>query len=170
MSLHGSRAPLSAVSPAPRPHRHRGPDGTPHVVPTGWRYNPEHDSIDVGGRELARTKRYRGVARTWRAAVVVDDVVAPWQPRSVEIRGRAQAIDWPSPLIRVHPDRVAPWGLEDDPHGEPASLMAIGSRPMTPETASEGAAPGWVDPNFPDPDLDEWDPTTTATTTSGCSR
>jgi pyridoxamine 5'-phosphate oxidase family protein len=74
-----------------------GPDGTPHVVPSGWRYNPEHDSIDVGGRELARTKKYRDVARTCRAAVVVDEVVAPWQPRSVEIRGRAEVIDGAEP-------------------------------------------------------------------------
>ncbi len=26
-----------------------GPDRQPHVVPTWFRYNPEHDAIDVGG-------------------------------------------------------------------------------------------------------------------------
>jgi hypothetical protein len=26
-----------------------GRDGTPHVVPVGWRFNAEHDAIDVGG-------------------------------------------------------------------------------------------------------------------------
>jgi pyridoxamine 5'-phosphate oxidase family protein len=26
-----------------------GPDGQPHVVPTSFRYNAEHDAIDVGG-------------------------------------------------------------------------------------------------------------------------
>jgi hypothetical protein len=30
---------------------------------------------------------------------------------------------------------------------------------MTTETASEGGRSGWVYPNFPDPHLDEWDPT-----------
>jgi pyridoxamine 5'-phosphate oxidase family protein len=96
-----------------------GADGTPHVVPTGWSYNVECDSIDVAGHNLAQTKKYRDVVRTGRAAVVIDDVVAPWQPRSVEVRGRAEAIDGPAPLIRIHPDRVVSWGLEgefDDSH------------------------------------------------------
>jgi pyridoxamine 5'-phosphate oxidase family protein len=26
-----------------------GADGQPHVVPTSFRYNAEHDAIDVGG-------------------------------------------------------------------------------------------------------------------------
>ncbi len=28
--------------------------GMPHVVPLGWRYNPELDAIDIGGRDFAR--------------------------------------------------------------------------------------------------------------------
>ena len=31
-----------------------GADGTPHVVPVGWRYDREHDAIEVGGHDLAR--------------------------------------------------------------------------------------------------------------------
>jgi pyridoxamine 5'-phosphate oxidase family protein len=27
-----------------------GKDGTPHVVPVGWSYAPEHDAIEVRGR------------------------------------------------------------------------------------------------------------------------
>jgi pyridoxamine 5'-phosphate oxidase family protein len=91
-----------------------GADGTPHVVPTGWSYNAECDSIDVAGHNLTQTKKYRDVARTGRAAVVIDDVVAPWQPRSVEVRGRAEAIDRPAPFIRIHPDRVVSKGLESE--------------------------------------------------------
>lgn len=97
-----------------------GADGTPHVVPTGWSYNPEHDSIDMGGHNLTRTKKYRDVARTGRAAVVIDDVLPPWRPRSVEVRGRAEVIDQPTPLIRIHPERIVSRGLEDDPAGEGA--------------------------------------------------
>ena len=26
-----------------------GPDGRPHVVPVGFRYNPDLDTIDIGG-------------------------------------------------------------------------------------------------------------------------
>jgi pyridoxamine 5'-phosphate oxidase family protein len=36
-----------------------GKDGTPHVVPVGWRFNPGLDSIDVGGMDLANTKKFR---------------------------------------------------------------------------------------------------------------
>ena len=41
-----------------------GKDGTPHVVPVGWRLNPEFDSIDVGGMDLASTKKFRDAQRT----------------------------------------------------------------------------------------------------------
>jgi pyridoxamine 5'-phosphate oxidase family protein len=90
-----------------------GTDGTPHVVPVGLSYNPEHDAIEVSGRDFTRTKKYRDVERSGRAAIVVDDLesVDPWLPRGVEIRGRAEAIDAPRPLIRIHPDRVVSWGI-----------------------------------------------------------
>ncbi len=32
-----------------------GADGQPHVVPTSFRYNAEHDAIDVGGSANARS-------------------------------------------------------------------------------------------------------------------
>jgi len=92
-----------------------GKDGTPHVVPVGWRYNAEHDSVDIGGRDFARTKKFRDVDRAGRAAIVIDDLAStdPWRPRAVEVRGRAEAIREPTPLIRIHPERVISWGLGD---------------------------------------------------------
>ncbi|WP_166356193.1 PPOX class F420-dependent oxidoreductase [Phytoactinopolyspora limicola] len=89
-----------------------GPDGTPHVTPVGWTYNRDLDTIDVGGRDFSATKKFRDVGRSGRAAIVVDDILPPWRPRAVEIRGRAEAIDGPQPLIRIHPDRVRSWGLD----------------------------------------------------------
>ena len=93
-----------------------GKDGTPHVVPVGWSYNPKHDTIDVGGHDFERTKKFRDVARSGRAAIVVDDLasVDPWRPRAVEVRGRAEAVREPRPLIRIHPDRVLSWGLDGE--------------------------------------------------------
>jgi pyridoxamine 5'-phosphate oxidase family protein len=90
-----------------------GADGTPHVVPVGWIYNAARDTIDVGGHELERTKKFRDVARTGRAAIVIDDLEStdPWRPRAVEVRGRAEAITLPTPLIRIHPERIVSWGL-----------------------------------------------------------
>src|SRR3712207_8135045 len=70
-----------------------GADGTPHVVPVAWIYNAARDTIDVGGHELERTKKFRDVARTGRAAIVIDDLAStdPWRPRGIEIRGRGEA-------------------------------------------------------------------------------
>lgn len=88
-----------------------GQDGTPHVVPVGWTYNPDQDTIDVGGRDFAATKKFRDVARNPRAAIVIDDVLPPWQPRGVEVRGRAEALDGAQPMVRIHPERIVSWGL-----------------------------------------------------------
>ena len=93
-----------------------GRDGTPHVVPVAWIYNAARDAIEIGGSELERTKKFRDVARTGRAAIVVDDVerTDPWLPRGIEIRGRAEALERPAPLIRIHPERIVSWGLGRD--------------------------------------------------------
>jgi pyridoxamine 5'-phosphate oxidase family protein len=90
-----------------------GPDGTPHVVPVGWIYNAARDTIDVGGYELERSKKFRDIARSGRGAIVIDDLASidPWRPRGIEVRGRAEAISLPTPLIRIHPERIVSWGL-----------------------------------------------------------
>ena len=99
-----------------------GRDGTPHVVPVAWIYNAVRETIDIGGSELERSKKFRDVARTGRAAIVVDDLEStdPWRPRAVEIRGRAEAIALPTPLIRIHPERIVSWGL-----GPPRSARTV---------------------------------------------
>ncbi|HEX6417000.1 MAG TPA: PPOX class F420-dependent oxidoreductase [Acidimicrobiales bacterium] len=94
-----------------------GPDGTPHVAPVGWSLLDD-GVIEIGGRDFARTKKYRDVARTGRAAIVVDDVLPPWRPRGVEVRGRAEAVDGPPAVIRIHPERIVSWGLESDQIGD----------------------------------------------------
>lgn len=94
-----------------------GADGTPHVVPVAWIYNAVRDTIDIGGHELAQSKKFRDVARTGRAAIVIDDLEStdPWRPRGIEIRGRGEAIALPTPLIRIHPERIVSWGLGSGP-------------------------------------------------------
>ena len=91
-----------------------GRDGTPHVTPVGWQYDADTDTIVVSGRNFAASKKFRDVARSERAAIVVDDLAStdPWRPRGIEVRGRAEAIAEPDPLIRIHLDRVISWGLE----------------------------------------------------------
>jgi pyridoxamine 5'-phosphate oxidase family protein len=100
-----------------------GADGTPHVVPVGWIYNAASETIDVGGHELAATKKFRDVVHTGRAAIVIDDLEStdPWRPRGVEVRGRGEAIALPTPLIRIHPERIVSWGL-----GQARSARSVG--------------------------------------------
>ncbi|MDP9411735.1 MAG: PPOX class F420-dependent oxidoreductase [Actinomycetota bacterium] len=92
-----------------------GPDGTPHVAPVG---SPSHNArlgtLDIRGHDLANTKKFRDVRRTGRAALVVDDLasVDPWRPRGIEVRGRAEAVEGPEPLIRIHPERIVSWGID----------------------------------------------------------
>ena len=103
-----------------------GVDGTPHVVPVGWIYNAARDAIEIGGIELERSKKFRDIVRTGRAAIVIDDLEStdPWRPRGVEVRGRAEAIAFPTPLIRIHPERIVSWGL-----GPGRSARTVTSRP-----------------------------------------
>ena len=54
-----------------------GHDGMPHVVPVAFRYNPDADTIDIGGHDFAKRKKFRDVKRTGMAALVVDDVLPP---------------------------------------------------------------------------------------------
>ncbi len=96
--------------------------GLPHVVPLGWSYNPALDTIDIGGRDMARSKKFRNVKANPKVALVIDDVLPPWQPRSVMVRGDAEALDEAAgaegerlgPIIRIHPAQVLSWGLGGD--------------------------------------------------------
>ena len=94
-----------------------GPDGQPHVVPTSFRYNAEHDAIDVGGLRMSQTKKLRDVQRTGRAAIVIDDVLPPWQPRMIEVRGTAAVVPtggkafgerFEDTVVRIQPTRIEP--------------------------------------------------------------
>ena len=97
--------------------------GEPHVVPVSFRYNAELDTIDIGGRNMAPTKKYRDAARQGKVAFVVDDVLPPWQPRGIEIRGRSEVLptggqeivsSFSPEIIRVYPVRIIGWGIDSD--------------------------------------------------------
>ncbi len=108
-----------------------GPNGMPHIAPVGWRLDDDGKTITVTGRDFANTKKFRDVAATGRAAIVIDDVLPPWQPRGVEVRGHAETVDAPEPLIRIRARRIVSWGLgagrtartigADSPHPPPNS-------------------------------------------------
>jgi len=99
-----------------------GASGRPHVVPVGLRLNPELGVVDVGGRNLGRTKKFRDAEETGRVALVVDDVLPPWRARGVEVRGRAKVFGdgeaagagFGGELIRIFPERIVGWGIDPD--------------------------------------------------------
>lgn len=101
-----------------------GADGKPHVVPTSFRYNAELATIDIGGHHVATTKKYRDVQANGWAALVVDDLLSvdPWQPRMLEIRGRAEAVaaggeslgpGFGGAFIRLHPMKINSFGIDN---------------------------------------------------------
>lgn len=97
--------------------------GAPQIAPVGFRYNPETDTIDIGGHGVASSKKYHNARERPTVAFVVDDVLPPWQPRGIEIRGRAETLStggkairdaFDDELIRIHPTRIIGWGIESD--------------------------------------------------------
>ncbi|SRR5579875_767135 len=106
-----------------------GSNGQPHVVPTSFRYNSDHDAIDVGGMRMSQTKKLRDVQRTGRASIVVDDVLPPWQPRMIEIRGTAVVVPtggkafgerFEDTIVRITPARIISLGINSGGPGPSA--------------------------------------------------
>ena len=97
-------------------------DGNPHVVPVGFRHNPETDTIDIGGHNIAQTKKWRAAGRHPRVAFVIDDVLPPWRPRSIEILADAELLEsggeefgrgFDPQIIRLHPVKIIAWGIDE---------------------------------------------------------
>jgi pyridoxamine 5'-phosphate oxidase family protein len=112
-----------------------GPNGTPHVVPSGFVHNVELDTVDVTGHSVEQTKKWRDVARNGRAAIVIDDLasVDPWRPRAIEVRGRAEAVPGPEALIRIHPERIVSWGLGPGPSARTVRQRDPGAGRINPD-------------------------------------
>src|SRR5579859_8049929 len=111
-----------------------GADGQPHVVPTSFRYDPVHDAILVGGLRMSQTKKVRDVRRSGRATIVVDDVLPPWRPRMIEVRGTAEVLptggkalgeNMDDTIVRIRPVRIIAFGIEADD-------AAMNARTVTP--------------------------------------
>jgi pyridoxamine 5'-phosphate oxidase family protein len=98
------------------------PDGTLQNSPVGFHYNAALGTIDIGGRDMVNSQKFKNVARGSRVAFVVDDIASldPWRVRCLEIRGEAEAIPEPtdsavpfaSGIIRIHPGRIISFGID----------------------------------------------------------
>jgi pyridoxamine 5'-phosphate oxidase family protein len=119
-----------------------GPDGQPHVVPVGFRYNPEQDSIDIGGMAgFTNRKHYRDIVRNPKVAYVVDDLpsVNPWTIRGIEIRGEGEVLtsggesivpSFGPDMIRIRAKRIVSWGIaskDAPPTARPATEQSATS-------------------------------------------
>lgn len=95
-----------------------GPDG-PQVRPTGFAVDAEAGVIEIGGRDLPATQKWRNVRADGRVAFVVDDLAStdPWRPRALEVRGTAEALSVAEgaarDVIRITPERVLAMGLDE---------------------------------------------------------
>ena len=78
------------------------PDGTLQVSPVGFGVNTDLGTIDIGGRAMASSRKYRNVAANGRAAFAVDDIasVQPWVVRCGRSAGRPRRFR--SPATRPH--------------------------------------------------------------------
>ena len=103
-----------------------GPDGGPQNKPVGYAYNDELGTIDIYGLNMARSAKYRNVARQPLVALVVDNPsgVGP-EAQFLEIRGQAEtttaeALPFPgasAEIIRIHPRRIVALNIDPDQPG-----------------------------------------------------
>lgn len=100
-----------------------GANGDPHVVPVGFRYNPEADTIDIGGHNFSTSKKYRDALRHGRVAFVVDDILPPWKPRFLEVRGTVEAYSeggnainagFAPGMLRITPTFIVSFGVNEE--------------------------------------------------------
>lgn len=101
--------------------------GVPQNSPVSFTVNEVLGTIDIGGRNMGQSRKFRNVRDHPWVSLIVDDIASyrPWKVRAVEIRGRAVALDGTDPLmthfsgeiIRIHPERILSWGLDLDRPG-----------------------------------------------------
>ncbi|WP_227355933.1 PPOX class F420-dependent oxidoreductase [Haladaptatus salinisoli] len=102
-----------------------GAGNKPHVVPVGFRYDAKTDTIHIGGHSFGETKKFRDAKANPHVAFVIDDLASidPWQPRGIEIRGRAETFSkegshlgpgYDEAWMQIKPARIISWGLDED--------------------------------------------------------
>jgi pyridoxamine 5'-phosphate oxidase family protein len=112
-----------------------GKDGAPHVIPLVYTYNPELDTLDITGYNMGNSKKFHDIERDARVAIVIDDVQPPWEPRGIEIRGKAQALteitDLPASsggaMIRIVPSQIISWGIDTHPYQRNSRKVGTGA-------------------------------------------
>ncbi|GAA1205663.1 hypothetical protein [Prauserella alba] len=73
----------------------------------GYRIDRNRGTIDIGGYNLARTRKFRNVRGNPHVCLVVDDLA------SVDPRSPATSRD----ILRITPLWIGSWGLDEDNPG-----------------------------------------------------
>jgi pyridoxamine 5'-phosphate oxidase family protein len=111
-----------------------GRDDQPHVSPVTFVYNPDEDTIDIGGMRFGEGKKWRDVAHNPKVCLIVDE---SWGSgaKGIEIRGVAERHEtggesinprfpqFTPQFFRIRPTRLVAWGIdrtEDDPYARNA--------------------------------------------------
>jgi len=111
--------------------------GDLHVVPVGFRYNPDEDTIDLGGHDIVPTRKYREALRHGRVAFVVDDAIPGRGPRFVEVRGTVRAVaeggkaispNFVPAILRITPTYIVSLGINDEFAGPAAGPIPYHGR------------------------------------------
>ncbi|MFJ9368627.1 pyridoxamine 5'-phosphate oxidase family protein [Nocardia sp. NPDC101769] len=110
-----------------------GKSGLPHVIPTGFRLDPEHEVIKIGGHSFQGRERLyiRHLRVNPQAAFVVDDLVTEptWTPRGVTVKGDVRIHESGGEVlgpgfgprwIELIPNWVNSWGIDADPYASAA--------------------------------------------------
>ena len=113
----------------------------PPRVPVPVVFNPDEDTIDIGGVDFGATKKWRDAQRNPRVTFLLDDVLRdPRRARAIEVRGRAEARasgggainprfpNFAEEFLRIRPTRIVSWGLEQERDGTTPADFRVSSR------------------------------------------
>ncbi|MFI6180197.1 PPOX class F420-dependent oxidoreductase [Nonomuraea sp. NPDC051191] len=120
------------------------PDRSPQIQPVAIWFDPENETVRIGGPELTKSRKYKNVLADPRVSLVIDDQSATPNAigqtgRGIELRGHAEILFLDPPLhpafdhetLCIRPHRVIAWNLEpiSDPSFESGShLQGYNSR------------------------------------------
>jgi pyridoxamine 5'-phosphate oxidase family protein len=98
-----------------------GPGGQVQNNPVSVYFNEETATLDIGGHNMAASRKFRNITGNPTVAVVIDDMAGSIV-RCLEIRGSAEALREPvdsaaragGPIIRIHPRRIISFGIDPD--------------------------------------------------------
>jgi len=83
-------------------------DGNPHVVPVGFRHNPETDTIEIGGHNIALTRKWRDMEGHPRVAI---EILADAELLESGGEGFGRGLD--PQIIRLQPVKIIAWGIDE---------------------------------------------------------